>query len=232
MQETPKWVVYGLKVEGSSRFRYVGKTTVGAVSRLRRHMGDARRGASTRRVVRWINSVEHSTVVSVVLEVCPEGDKNYLNYAEKYWIASLKELGHDLTNHTVGGDGTTGHVMTEESKRRMSLATIGRYSGDKNPMYGVRGELHPMFGKTGDNHPGIVKIREKTLSRVWSAEGRERLSISSKRPKSEEMKAKLRVPKSEETKLKLKHAQHLNYHVNRGILNERCCFCIPSKVSE
>lgn len=226
------WVVYGLKSPSDVGFRYVGKTTWGTAHRLHQHLGDARRKANTRHVVNWINSVGADTVEIVVLEECPVGDKAYLSYAERYWIASLKELGHSLTNHSLGGEGTSGYVMREESKKRLSESRkhSGVAKGERNPRYGIKGELHPMFGMKGSDHPGFgyrdtpERIEQKRVSatgRTHMPEVRARIS-----------EAHRGKPKSEETKLKLKKSAHLFHHVNRDIISERCCFCIPATVSE
>lgn len=49
-----------------------------------------------------------------------------------------------LCNLTDGGDGNSG--ISEERRMLMSLAMKGKMTGDKNPMFGRRGELHPQFG--------------------------------------------------------------------------------------
>lgn len=226
------WVVYGLKSVNDVGFRYVGKTTWGAAHRLSQHLSDARRRASSRYVVNWINSVGCDSVQITVLEECPLGNKEYLSYAEKYWISSLKELGHKLTNLSTGGEGTSGYRMTEVTKRRLSESRrkSGIAQGDRNPRFGIKGELHPHFSLKGADHPGygyrhspeqIEKIRAAATGRGHTAETKAKLSAAHKGK-----------PKSEETKLKLKHSAHLVHHVKRDIINERCVFCIPTTVSK
>ena len=46
-------------------------------------------------------------------------------------------------NLCYGGGATTGYVFSEESKRKMSEKAKGRYSGEKNPMYGRCGKNAP-----------------------------------------------------------------------------------------
>ena len=226
----PSWVIYGLKSNNSGGIRYVGKTTWKASHRLRQHLSDARRKVSNRRVINWINSVPSSSITQVVLEICPKGDKDYLNYAEKYWISELKSMGHDLVNHTEGGDGSSGYQMTDEARDKLSTSMKGRYLGENNPRYGVKGDLHPMFGIIGPAHPGYGYkpteehknvLRVKATGRTHSAEARKKISDYNKGR-----------PKSEETKQKLRMSQHLIHHVNRGIISERCILCIPTTVSE
>lgn len=40
-----------------------------------------------------------------------------------------------------------GHTFSEETKKKMSIAKLGKMNGKKNPMYGRSGERAPMFGK-------------------------------------------------------------------------------------
>ncbi len=50
-----------------------------------------------------------------------------------------------LCNLTGGGDGT--RDISEEERKRRSIAMKGKLVGDKNPMYGKRGALHFNYGK-------------------------------------------------------------------------------------
>lgn len=226
------WAVYGIKARGDSKFRYVGKTTWGTVHRLRQHLSEARTKSSKRRINNWINYVGTENVVIIPLEFCPIGDAHYLNYAERYWIAELRYLGHDLVNHTIGGDGTSGYKLSDETRKRISEVRIasGVAKGDKNPRFGIRGEAHPMFGVKGERHPGYgyrdtpERIEQKRVfatGRTHTSEAKAKISAANKGK-----------PKSDEVKLKIKTTQHLNHHVNRDIINPRCTLCIPSTVSE
>jgi len=48
-----------------------------------------------------------------------------------------------LRNRTDGGEGTSGTVLSDETKRKIGAAN----SGQKNGMYGKRGEDNPFYGK-------------------------------------------------------------------------------------
>jgi len=69
---------------------------------------------------------------------------------EMYLISKIgrRDLGTGpLVNMTDGGDGTLGRPHSEESRKKMSELSVGKYAGEKNPMYGRRGEKSPHFGK-------------------------------------------------------------------------------------
>jgi len=78
-----------------------------------------------------------------------------------------------------------GKKHSEESKKLMKEKRIGKYSGEKNPMYGKTGEKNPMFGKNhseeskrknsekhlGENHPkSILKEQDViAMKSFWEA---------------------------------------------------------------
>lgn len=220
------WVIYGLRVIGTTEYRYVGKTIKRVSDRFGNHREDARKYVRPRHVLNWMNAEGVDNIEAKILEACPVGEKEYLDYAEKYWISSLLLLGHRLTNHTTGGDGTSGYHWSEESKRNQSLRMKGKFAGEKNPRYGIKGEAHPMYGVKGAAHPGFgYKAPPERIEamRVF-ATGRTH-SEETKRKLSEAHRGK---PKSEETKLKIKQASHNYHHVRRDILNPSCVFCNPT----
>jgi len=54
------------------------------------------------------------------------------------FVLGRKDLGTGiLRNRTNGGDGASGAVVGAETKKKMSEAKKGKYTGEKNPMYGV-----------------------------------------------------------------------------------------------
>jgi hypothetical protein len=89
------------------------------------------------------------------------------------FVLGRKDLGTGiLRNLTNGGEGTSGRVYSEETRKRMSVAM----SGDKNPQFGAprtketkkkikeglagknAGENSPMYGKTGVLNPKSMAI--------------------------------------------------------------------------
>ena len=78
---------------------------------------------------------------------------------EVYMIAIFgrKDLGTGiLRNLTNGGEGTSGAVVSAETRKKMSE----RKSGEKHPMYGRTGEKHPRFG---------VPLTEETKKKMSEA---------------------------------------------------------------
>lgn len=68
-------------------------------------------------------------------------------------------------NMTAGGDGKSGYVMSEETKRKISESHIGRFTGEDNPNYGnhkIAGENNPFYGKT---HSDETKKKLSELSK-------------------------------------------------------------------
>ena len=81
-----------------------------------------------------------------------------------------------LHNKSNGGEGPSGFIHSEESKRKMSVALKGRNAGENNPNYGKSpsketrrkmseaktGNNSPFYGKKGKNNPnyGIKRTEE------------------------------------------------------------------------
>ena len=109
-----------------------------------------------------------------------------LNIKEKVYI-QLYDSFKNGYNNTLGGEGRTGMIVSEETKRKLSIA----FSGENNPMYGMGGELspcwgrhlseetkqkiseaikgenNPMYGKTGEQHPNYgLKHTEESKKKI------------------------------------------------------------------
>jgi hypothetical protein len=127
------YVVYGLKLVNESGYRYVGITTGKPKNRLSGHMHMAFSRESKLAVHCWIRKYGRESIIMKILEECPRGDWEYLTYAERYWIKSLKKFGHKLLNHTEGGEGVLGLPawnkgvpMTKEQKEHMRILNTGK----------------------------------------------------------------------------------------------------------
>ena len=104
---------------------------------------------------------------------------------EKFWIIfyGRADLGKgSLVNMTDGGDGILGYIVSEEDKRKRSLAKLG----DKNPSYGIH-----------YNHT------EETIAKMKLTRSKQKIQPMQGKYHSEETKAKMR--KSSKNSKKIKH---------------------------
>lgn len=129
---TETYVIYGLRLSGSTEYRYIGLTTATLKKRLSGHKSQAFTKKSRLAVHCWMRKHGPDLILGEVMEYCPIDDLPYLNYAEKYWIQSLKEFGHRLLNHTDGGEGVLGLPawnkglpMSEDHKRMLRNIHLG-----------------------------------------------------------------------------------------------------------
>lgn len=156
-------------------------------------------------------------------EVIEECSIEELNDKEIYYISLYDSYNNGL-NMTLGGDGCSGLVFTEEHKRKIGEANKGKSnslkgvertqevkdkiskanSGKNNGMYGKIGELNPSFGK-----PRSEEVKKK-ISEAMSGENhpnygkRGEESYMYGRKLSEETKRKL----SENHKGKFANGKH------------------------
>lgn len=74
---------------------------------------------------RWLASVikRGTRPEMVTLEIVPAGG-DYVE-AEQFWIASFRSIGMSLANQNDGGDGSFGLRHTEETRRKISIASTG-----------------------------------------------------------------------------------------------------------
>ena len=71
----------------------------------------------------WIRSLLRQGYVPII-ELVQEVSESSWQQAESYWVSYFKNLGCDLTNGTLGGDGP--HAHTDEARARQSAAQMGR----------------------------------------------------------------------------------------------------------
>lgn len=88
-------------------------------------------------------------------------------------------------NLTAGGDGSVGCIPSEETKRKMSVAHKGIFSGEKHPLFGKAGKDSTFYGKR-HSAESKQKMREASignkncLGRKLSEETRHKISESAK----------------------------------------------------
>lgn len=116
-------IVYGLVDPiAPGHVRYVGMAF--RRSRPTSHAKEARRNPKPTHKLNWIRSLqaEGRDPAVLVLEELPEGAaKTFVGFVESCYIKSLRNIGHDLTNGTDGGDGLIN--PTPEVRARISAGT-------------------------------------------------------------------------------------------------------------
>lgn len=131
-------LIYGLVDPRTACVRYVGKSERGLM-RANEH----RYPASLRRLSaknKWILELfaQNLDYTVVELDSCVDctcrghlswwvSQRNFtaLNDLEVWWIAFGNQLGWELLNATIGGDGSTGYKYTPEQRRKLSEARKG-----------------------------------------------------------------------------------------------------------
>jgi hypothetical protein len=133
MADAKLTTIYGLVDPRTGHVRYVGKT-VGVVSnRVAVHVYYAPKTHT--RSARWICGLladglrPEAFILDVVLA------ENWQE-TERFWIAYLRFLGFDLTNHAPGGEGRLNYSHTPESIAKMRIAQKKRFENNPSPLKG------------------------------------------------------------------------------------------------
>ncbi len=149
--------IYALAHPETGEIRYVGKTLVKPLDRMRGHLLDARTKRSSTYAARWLRTLDRDPKL-IALEVCAE---EYASHVERYWIAEMRERGARLTNLTNGGDGIPGFKLSEEHKAKIAAAQRGRRHTDEVLERISRAKRTP-----GSAHSRFVVVDGKVTERV------------------------------------------------------------------
>lgn len=110
--------IYGLADPVTNEVRYVGKTVKKLSARLRGHIGDSKK--RNHRNANWIRSCIEDGQEPEIFEIDIVNVGDDWVEAEQFWIAMMRYLGCDLTNHAIGGQGTDGYKFTEKQIKKLS----------------------------------------------------------------------------------------------------------------
>ena len=114
--------IYCLEDPITGLIRYIGYTTSTLKNRLRMHINSCRTSVREQRTHRakWINKLLKQGVKPLI-RVLIECAKDKVNELEKLFIAHYKQFCR-LVNGSKGGDGSLGHVVSLEARKKMSKA--------------------------------------------------------------------------------------------------------------
>lgn len=176
-------IIYALVDPRTLLVRYVGQSSSG----LKRPCSHAQPAQMQKRThtAAWCRQLARDGLrpAAVVLE---HASREHLSERECWWIAYGRALGWDLTNHTDGGEGTRGIVMTAAHRRHLSEAHTGYRQTEQH-----RASI------SAGNRGRVVSeyTREQTANanraRVWTPAMRAKMSAS-KTGKSPNLSAKQR----------------------------------------
>jgi group I intron endonuclease len=196
---------------------YVGQTVVSIEQRFSEHVAASNRGCGNALYKAMRKYGMENFSVSEVASC----DSLLLNDLEKHYVkfyGTFAPVGHGY-NMTLGGDGALGYVMSEESKKKMSLAKKGRtLSVEHKAKIGNAGKGR----KLSEKHKAILLA---AVSRPHTKEEIEKMAASKRGikigPLSEERKVKLRAcnigrKPSDETRAKMSAAKLGKTPWNKG----------------
>ena len=120
--------IYALYDPLTNETRYVGKSNRPR-GRYNQHININNKRKSHK--ISWIKSLlnENRKPYYYIIDEVPMDEWEFW---EKYWIDQFRQWGFNLTNLTKGGQGGNGYSHTKESKKKMSIAHLGKKLSDEH----------------------------------------------------------------------------------------------------
>ena len=187
----PTTFIYALVDPRTNECRYVGKAN-DIQNRFKNHLEESK--VENRHVHCWIRSLMAENIRPETIQL-DEVYEHAWSEEEIWWVAYMKSLGANLTNHGPGGEGVLmtpevrykcgngnrGKNITQEHKDKVSKGNKGRIKSPEECARISAGKL----GRTRQGHPCSEetkeKIRLKMTGRKLTDEAvREKISVSSK----------------------------------------------------
>lgn len=123
-----KFKVYGLKARESSEIRYIGITSKSLEKRLKQHLQSINYKKDKSYKKNWFNNLIKNNI-KLEIELLEDNiEENEIFEKEKQYIKLFKSFGAKLVNGTEGGEMG---IPTKETRRKMSIAKIGKPSNAK-----------------------------------------------------------------------------------------------------
>jgi group I intron endonuclease len=102
---------------------YIGKTTKNINIRFNQHIKESKREHSNHYICRSIKKHGKENFIVETLETCNSFEE--LNSRERFWIRTLNCKAPNGYNISDGGDGSNGHIMPLNSRKKLSLDRKG-----------------------------------------------------------------------------------------------------------
>jgi hypothetical protein len=179
-----KYYIYELIDPRNNEIRYVGKTN-NPKHRYSHHIYCSKHNKRTSHCVSWIKSLlkENLEPIQITKEEF-DSEKECLD-REVQLISEYRKKGIRLTNLTDGGEGQSGRVMSEETKRKISETkklNPNKYTGKKRPEYiGKKISASKKGMVFSENHKNKLSISHK--GKTASQETKQKMSLSAKKSK-------------------------------------------------
>lgn len=119
-------IIYTISDPETKEVRYVGKSAVGE-SRWKEHLKGSSLKLRTHKN-NWLRSLVSKGLSPVFTVIETVESEAQLDAREIYWIAAYRDMGARLTNATNGGEGSTGRVLSLETRQKQSQKRIEYYS--------------------------------------------------------------------------------------------------------
>ena len=198
---------------------YIGKTVKTLEVRKREHLNSAKRGVETifHKVIRKYSEQMFRWDILAVA-----GNEEVLMSLEKKFIYLYNTYAGSGYNMTEGGDGVSGLVCSEETRRKLSEANKGKKASEESKRKMSEARKGRKLSeeakkKIGEVHKGR-KLSEEAKKKIGEVQkGKKKHSEESRKKISEFNKGKLT---SEETKQKMSEARKL-YWANKQSKQEK-----------
>ncbi len=172
--------IYALIESDTNNIRYVGKAN-NVQQRFNFHLSD--KGKTHK--ASWLKSINYNASYIILDEV----NKSEWQFWEIYWINQCKVWGFNLTNHTLGGDGSLGFKLSKEHKLKISIKNTGRITSLETREKLSKSRKGIQFSKThiknlSESHKGLTypkdnygkhckrkigQYKEDILIKIWDS---------------------------------------------------------------